>query len=154
MKNIFAYLLILSLSANAHAQVSRFYKDGQWWVSWDSKDAQVQVFTPVKNAIPDTKGRAITANATISTWTTLIIDTASTISKYKAECKGKSFDRIKDSVFNAVNRSYFITFDNGTGVESKLVSANTTPAPPWATEREWFSDHLMFHVMYACYDDT
>ncbi len=132
-----------------YSQVSRFYKDGQWWVSWDRKDANVQVFTPAT-----INSKWINANPAIDTIS--FAPAVSTVQQYREKCRGHTFSIITDSTYNASSTSYTISFMDGTHVESGIqcyVNNVYVPSPPFSTDRLLFAEHLMFRVMAACYDD-
>jgi hypothetical protein len=148
-------ILLTAVYLCGYSQVSRFYKDGQWWVSWDRKDANVQVFRPAKEDVINSKwvNPLDTMFYVLSTSTL----TVPTVEQYRAKCHGHTFSLITDSIYNASSNSYVISFNDGTHVESGVQCYNSSneyiPTPPFSTDRLFFTKHLMFRLMAACYDD-
>lgn len=151
LKKLGFALLLIVIHVCAYSQVSRFYKDGQWWVSWDRKDADVQVFRPASDSLMIYQSGATWVNSTLTS-----SDLTLTVENYRAKCKGHTFSIITDSMFNVAQKSYTISFKDGTAVESGVqcyMNDQYVPGPPWTTEKDWFTKHLMFKLMAACYDD-
>jgi hypothetical protein len=159
MRKIITLLLVATYLCGS-SQVSRFYKDGQWWVSWDRKDADVQIFRPAKNDSVTSMwlSPTTTTDTTFVTKGTFNKPTLSDyrLSDYRAKCRGRQFSLISDSMYNASSNSYLITFKDGTSIQSTVqcyTNGVYIPPPPWTNDRSLFADHLMFRVMAACYDD-